>query len=299
MTRISVVICCKDRPAETGACLNSIAKQSRKPDEVVIVDSSQSTQLGELLSQFSTQTGIPTKYLHDSEAGLARARNLGVCKSRGDIVSFIDDDVVLLENYIAEIVKVFDGDSSSKVGAVTGERVMWDDSVKNRLLTSGPLLLAYDIFARVFLLLHYGDGRFLPSGHPTIIKPGTIDGNVRVEYLVGANMSFRRTVLEEFEFDEALPYFDDNDIAFRVSRKYHIICATRAKYIHHMSTGGQGRGMYRCRRDVFYYLRFFNKNYPATLRTKLISHWSILGFYLRAAVARVMRPILRNRITAY
>lgn len=62
---------------------------------------------------------------NDGEPGLSAARNLGILNSSGDIVAFVDDDIVLFPNWAKEVVKSFGDDS---IIGVTGQAVpLWED----------------------------------------------------------------------------------------------------------------------------------------------------------------------------
>ena len=296
---ISIVTSSKDRQSDVVLLLKSLASQSLKPIEVIIVDSSRNDSSRERLADFERETGIHGVYIHNPRATLARARNLGLSLSMGELVTYVDDDAVLDEHYLEEIAKLFAADTGHRIAGATGERITRLDGSAGKLTTGGPLLNAYTFFAKAFLLVHYGNGELLPSGHPTIIRPGSISVPVRVAYLVGANMSFRRDVLKKLRFDEDLPYFDDNDISFRVGMDYQLAYVPSAKFVHFFAKGGQGRGMERCRKEVHYYLLFREKNFPPTLRNILLSYWASMGFYLRASMARLLRPVLKNHITTY
>lgn len=57
------------------------------------------------------------RYLQLTPASLPAARNLGVADANGDVLIFIDDDVLITSNYIAGLVKNF---KDEDVGAVAG-----------------------------------------------------------------------------------------------------------------------------------------------------------------------------------
>ena len=63
--------------------------------------------------------------LNEGEPGLSAARNLGVMNAKGDIIGFVDDDVVLFPDWAEEAVKSFDDDS---VIGITGPALpLWED----------------------------------------------------------------------------------------------------------------------------------------------------------------------------
>jgi GT2 family glycosyltransferase len=65
----------------------------------------------------------------DKKLGLSMARNLGIENAKGNIIGFVDDDVVLFPDWAEEMVKAFDSDS---IIGVTGSAFpLWEnDSLK-------------------------------------------------------------------------------------------------------------------------------------------------------------------------
>jgi cellulose synthase/poly-beta-1,6-N-acetylglucosamine synthase-like glycosyltransferase len=84
------------------------------------------------------------KYIHTKPA-LTYQRNVGVRNSSGDIIFFLDDDIVLDKDFIKEIVKVFEKDCEKKVGGVMGNMV---NIRRPRIIKT---LLSY-LIRRIFLL---------------------------------------------------------------------------------------------------------------------------------------------------
>ena len=266
--------------------------QTLLPYETIIVDGSDTDELRDKLSSVGDK--IKINYIH-SEVGQLRARNMCIDKTTGDIITFLDDDSVLDKDCLKEIKRVFDDDSEGKVGGVTGERIIEEVSIFKRVFINAILLPVYQIFARVFLLLRYGDGKLLPSGIAKIIRPGTLDKPIEVEYVIGANMSFRRKVVDEFRFDEEIR-FDDDDFAFRVRRKYQIMYAPRAGYVHSRAlAGGQGQTLWYMGDIMNGYRKYFKKNFPQTPKYRLALYWAVTGMYIRSIIGIMLRPLIGRR----
>ncbi len=115
--RVSVIVCTRDRPACLAATLHSLYAQTTVPFELVIVDQSVSPEHAkQTQDEFAVPFAIRPRgmrfiYDHSLEgASLSHARNRGKELARGDIVLFIDEDVVLEPHFIEEIVKVYQDD---------------------------------------------------------------------------------------------------------------------------------------------------------------------------------------------
>jgi glycosyltransferase involved in cell wall biosynthesis len=85
--RTSVII-----PVHNGAkylreCLNSVVSQTLQAHEVIVVDDGSTDGSKEIVDQFGH-----VKYFRIEHAGVATARNIGLEKSVGDRIAFIDQD---------------------------------------------------------------------------------------------------------------------------------------------------------------------------------------------------------------
>ena len=114
---VSVVIATRNRAEWLRDTLNSVARQSRCPDEVVVVDNASTDRTREVVLSFADQLNI--RYVHEPRRGIPYARNTAVRSATGDIVAFIDDDCIASEDWLKYIEIPFLRDPN--VGAVGGE----------------------------------------------------------------------------------------------------------------------------------------------------------------------------------
>jgi len=94
--------------------LDSIKVQSYPELEVIFV-AERSEELRELVEVYARQRSMAnTKVIfNDGPRGLSASRNLGMRATNGDIIAFVDDDVVLFPNWAEEMVEVYaSGDST-------------------------------------------------------------------------------------------------------------------------------------------------------------------------------------------
>jgi len=114
---ISVAIVTRNRADWLRDTLDSITRQSRQPDEVVVVDNASTDHTREVVLSFADRLNV--RYVHESQRGIPYARNTAVRSATGDIVAFIDDDCVASEDWLKYIEIPFLRDP--RVGAVGGE----------------------------------------------------------------------------------------------------------------------------------------------------------------------------------
>lgn len=97
----SIVIATKDRSGFIAAALASLATQRDAPVfEVVIVDNGSRDDTAELVRGLMSTARYPVRYVYCGEPNRAKARNAGISVATGEIVAFVDDDVVLPERFL-------------------------------------------------------------------------------------------------------------------------------------------------------------------------------------------------------
>ena len=105
MCKVSVVIPCYNVDSKLlQRCLASIDAQSFSDYEVIVVDDGSSPSYREIFNHLEKKYRNVTIY-HQENRGVSAARNLGVKKSCGDFVVFIDADDYVSSMFLEEAVK--------------------------------------------------------------------------------------------------------------------------------------------------------------------------------------------------
>lgn len=114
MTRISVVIPCRDERDRLATCLDALRDQDlpRSAFEVIVVDGGSTDGSGALAIERDV------RLLMDEGRGPAAARNIGIARARGEIVAFTDADCVPRFDWLARIDAAFRADPDA--GGVAG-----------------------------------------------------------------------------------------------------------------------------------------------------------------------------------
>jgi GT2 family glycosyltransferase len=171
--RASVVVVTYERPTYLARCLDHLAAQSTAPFETIVVDSSTGRETAELVAEHHTTV----HYVVCAAGGgaTATARDLGYRRAAGEIVAFIDDDAFAEQTWLERLLAHFDDPT---VGGVGGRQIRGQPGE----LTEGVEEI----------------GRLLPDGRLTgnfTADPGRA---IEVDHLLGASMSFRRSVIAGF-----------------------------------------------------------------------------------------------------
>ena len=109
----ALVVCTLNRPTFLARLLHQIETQSFIPALVVVVDSSLNDESEQLVSQISASFPTCLVYIK-SLSGLPHQRNVGIRYTLASekhamiqILSFLDDDVIIPNNYFRKVVDIF------------------------------------------------------------------------------------------------------------------------------------------------------------------------------------------------
>jgi GT2 family glycosyltransferase/4-amino-4-deoxy-L-arabinose transferase-like glycosyltransferase len=97
--RISVIIPVHNGGDHLGRCLEALARSTRPPDELIVVDDGSADDPSGLAQPYHAQIIS----LIDGPHGPARARNRGAAAARGEILVFVDADVAVRPDTLALI----------------------------------------------------------------------------------------------------------------------------------------------------------------------------------------------------
>jgi glycosyltransferase involved in cell wall biosynthesis len=108
---LTVLLCTFNRGPSLSKALDSVAAQVLSDSiswEVVIVDNNSTDQTREIVEDYCRRYPGRFRSLFEARQGLSRARNTGIRESRGDVIAFIDDDVIAeptwLQNLTASLL---------------------------------------------------------------------------------------------------------------------------------------------------------------------------------------------------
>lgn len=179
---LSIVICTHNRVDYLKLVLDALHAQCEVLDEleIIVVDNASSDGTAELCSGHAiTRAPVVFSYVYEPSIGLSQARNTGVEVSRGGIVAFLDDDAIPDPGWAASLRSAFLGE---RVGAAGGEVVLAYEVRRPDWLT--------DVLELYLTRVDWGS------------EPRAID--LVSEWVAGANIAFRRSLLQQHPFDTSL-----------------------------------------------------------------------------------------------
>jgi glycosyltransferase involved in cell wall biosynthesis len=259
-----------------------------KPREIIIVHGDKGGNIAEKLNPILQENGISLKYIKSARS-LVLQRNIGIDNSTGDVVVFLDDDVILEQDYFFHLMNVYIEKWDDHIGGVQGVIIEISERKSWKFL---------EIINRVFLLdSASGKGVLQRSGYPAFC--GNKKTLIKVDIFSGCTMSFRREVLLQKRFDENLRDYwsmDDVELSYRISRQFALYQTPLAR-LHHASSSFTYEGYRKiAKMSVVNRLYLFRKYFSRSKLNWFLFLWSNMGEVLILIVQciryRSLHPII-------
>ncbi len=214
MTRVAVVYATVGRAAVLAPVLEQLRYQTRQPDRVIVSAVTPADVVGIEGSPLGPELLYGPK-------GLCAQRNraLDAVGGQADIVLFFDDDFLPANDYLAEMVALFE-ERPDVVG------------VDGRVIADGATNAGYSFQEGLRLLADD-------------ISPSPPVTSHRIA-LYGCNMAIRMAAARGLTFDERLPFYgwlEDIDFTHRLSKRGKLIKSSRLNGVHLATKGGRTSGI--------------------------------------------------------
>lgn len=183
MIAVTVAICTWNRAALLDRTLTRLL-ELRVPAgltwEVVVVDNNSADGTAAVLARHAGR--LPLVPLTESKQGHSHARNRAVAAARGALILWTDDDVLVDPEWLARM---------TAAAAAHPDAQFFGGPIRPWFESPPPAWLKdnLDVFGFCFALIDHG-----PEAH--VLAPG--------EYAYGANVGFRKAVMDRYPFDPAL-----------------------------------------------------------------------------------------------
>ena len=240
------------RPKPLINVLQSVARQSLFPNEILIIDGSTNNETETVLDE-NTFNNLKYFKVDASERGLTKQRNFGINKvsEASEIICFLDDDVVLDSHYFENLINTYSEkpDALAVGGYITNE-VNWE---KERL-PKDKNHFYYDGWQRtepfrfkirkLFGLLPDTNPGFMPTfSHGRSISFLPPSGKIyQVEQLMGGVSSYKKEVFNTLKFStyfEGYGLYEDADFSLRMAKTGKLYINTKAQLGHYHEVSGR------------------------------------------------------------
>lgn len=223
--KIAFITPTRNRPVELLRMLESLAAQTRRPDQVIVVDASDEPgrETDVLPVERVRWTEAPSSALQRN-AGLARL------KPETDLVCFFDDDQQLHPDAVERMLDFWES-APAVVGAASFNEATYLDE---RVLFWRKLGLA-----SMCGLYPGRPGRVAPSGWHSLY--GQVKANTECEWLSSKALVVRRSLLDAHRFDpffEGYSYLEDLDFTYSIRRSHKLVIVADALFDHYQPPRG-------------------------------------------------------------
>ncbi len=185
---LSLVIPVYNEQDHLKDCLDSVASQTRMPDEVIVVDNNSSDKSAEIAKKYKF-----VKVVTEKEQGVVHARDKGFNQAKGDIIGRIDSDTRLEPDWAEKVMVIFDKEKT--ISAITGPVAYYDM----------PLI---------------GFGKKIDNTARTLVK------NIQTsDFLFGSNMAIKKKAWNDVK-DRVCHLYDiheDLDLAIHLEKSGYLI----------------------------------------------------------------------------
>lgn len=215
--RVSVIVPTFNRADLLGETLSSILSQTRKPDEIVIVDDGSTDDTRRVVAAFGDALG----YIAKPNGGKSSALNLGMEQVSGDYIWICDDDDLILSDTCRRLAGALDADPG--LGFVAGRHedfTVDPDTGEKTLKAPG----------------------YWRASKPDEIFPDLLDGC----HIFQPGLMVRRSAYDKAgPFDPAFIRSQDYEMLLRIARRERGLLLTDTAYLHREHAGARGSAALR------------------------------------------------------
>jgi len=265
---LSAIVPTHGRPHMLVKSLTSIATQTLKPTEVIIVDDLGDDATRTLVEELRSSYPVPLLHVRNlAKGGACASRNLGGETARGDLLAFLDDDDIWLPTYVEKCLENLSNDEAD-----------FSVSYLNRAFTDGRLVL-----------------------HTT--PKGCTAENVlhSLVHMTGSNCIITKAAFNEVGgFDEEVPVFNDWDLFIRLIRSGKKYTVIEEALVHWNEHGGERitAGTVRRADGIHRFLMVYGDDMSPNIRSYFIRlEYGIRKAHVNSRYARLLLTIEMLRKT--
>ncbi len=259
---IAVIIPTYNEAAYIERCLKAVTKQTRQPDELIVVDNNSTDQTVALTRKFKA-----AHLLHESRQGQVFGRKTGFDSTKADILVTIDADSEPHPDWLAKLEQAFV--NNPDWSALTGYVGFYDGRLRW-------------LAAAAFNLLVFEGNRLLAGQH----------------IMYGSNMAVRRAswlkVRTKLHLDPDL--WEDFELAFLVNQ-----AGGRVGLLRQASLKVSARGADRSIPFLWNYLKGWGRTYQLYRPpyVVIVAQLLALACFIQAAVLHLIIKLSRARIATH
>lgn len=117
ISKVSVIVPTYNREDSVKTAIDSIFAQSFQDFEIIVIDDGSTDGTQKIISAYSDSR---LRYFYQENRGLPSAWNLGIQKSDGEYIAFLDSDDIWLNDKLKLQISLMENDAEEIMGCVTG-----------------------------------------------------------------------------------------------------------------------------------------------------------------------------------
>ncbi len=211
---LTIIIPTYNRAAFVQATLKQLRDEIFANYEIWVVDQSDTPAAESNARYIEELRDHRVHYIHLNQKGPSNARNEGLARARGEIILFLDDDVILLSaDFIGAHLRAY---ADPSVGGVVGRHI------ERRLRMNSRRTACHISWGGRTIFNLFGTKR------------------VRVGSCKGSNMSVRRVVVQQVGgFDRRIHFLEETDFSTRIrAAGWHLMFEPEAELVHLSAPAG-------------------------------------------------------------
>lgn len=150
MPKVSVIIPTHNRSNLLIEAIKSVINQSYQDYEILVIDDASTDDTEEVIKSINNEKIIYIK--NESSMGGSQTRNIGIKRSSGEYIAFLDDDDIWLENKLEKQIKIIK--ENEDVGIVSCSNIEIDNNyniVGEKLRNSFKLMKNKEAFHKMLV----------------------------------------------------------------------------------------------------------------------------------------------------
>ena len=255
---VGMVIRTLNEERHIGRLLAGLQRQTRRPDQIVVVDSGSSDATVDIALHY----GCEVVHIAPKDFSFGRALNVGCKAAKTDVMVFVSAHVYpLFDTYLELLAAPF---ADPKV-ALTYGRQVGDHRTK------------------------YSESRVLLKWFPTTSNP-----QQETPFCNNANAAVRRSVWEDIPYDEDLTGLEDLDWARKAQERGYKVSYVAESPVVHVHEESWKRIVNRYRREAIAYQRIMGNQKMSPLEAARLFIGNTVSDYVHAAREGVLVPNLMS-----
>lgn len=273
----SVIIPTFNRPKSLAHTLEILAKGSKVPKEIIIVDQSEKTEkvieaLGSVKEKFP---GLKLIYTHQDMPSSSLARNRGMQKAVGKLLVFMDDDVDVLPDTFHAVEEIFRDDSIAMLGGL-------DENA-----AAGGKIVPYLMGVRSFWKRDQGHVTKAIFGR----YPDSVTRQTNTEWAMGYFFVVRKELVNKWQLEwnklfMGFSYAEDLDFTYSYFKKaeaagYRCVLDPRVTVRHQCSQEWRVASKKSTYMFVFHREYLSYKFFPEKISSRILTRYVNAGFVVK------------------